>query len=259
LYGPFEVGAGNIQSVSVEVLSSELENTEDGPTGGDVSVIVKGQADLVVFRRNYPTLVGMTRKIYPVPVTVPGMATLLLILSDVEPTQPGDGVTGQYFCFDQQGLFVAVTGIIPSECNWGTTGLPIMKGGLHDMEDCFVESWQWEDHVGVVYKYPLILSGMWEECSPRPSRVEFRVNTDIETARNVRKGLWPKGSAVDLYQRAKQDTAIRKTILVTGDSEIQFLGATCNDGWWLNVVIDGQEGFVTGLESFRRLGLQPYD
>lgn len=254
--GPFKLGPGQGQTVTVEVRTFEFRKPIlESPTT-DFALIVRDPDGEVLYRRNYPAG-DFEMRIVPAAVDLPGNRKALLVMRDFLPSAPGTGVVGQLFGFNRQGQFVPFTETMaPSHDDADPKWFPIQATASGRSPPAYVEIEEWTGNFTVVRYYPIDPEGVLSDRSSDAHSDQYPVRVDEKEARRWRKENYPKDNAISLHE-APRPAARHHRVPVPADARVEFLNAT-QDGsqWWLRVKINGQEGYVTGEEDFNRLGLR---
>ena len=262
--GPFMVGMGKNHRLSVNIESITRQGSFNNQIKCDVGLLIKDQDGIEVYRDQYTPEHDEDELSYGVDaVEVPKIGTALLISRNILPSAPGTGSSYRLFHFNPENEFVPISGLIAPYCNKiNSDCFEIVEYGDRSIPS--IRSEKWTTFLHIVYHYPIDPNGIQTDKAVPIVNKNVPVEVDIEetvTGReNYAKWYPDKGNRITLYSKMDLNDLKTESVSVSPESEIQYLDATPYNHkkdtcYWLHIIIDGKEGYVTGLEDFMKLGL----
>lgn len=267
--GPFTVGMGKNHILTVYIESITGQNNLNNQVNCDRKLFIKDQDGNEVYRDQYTPRYNNEGEglSYVVSVVdIPKIGAALLINKEYTPSAPGTGSSYRLFHFNSKSEFVPISGIIsPYRSKINADCFEIVEFGSIKIPS--IKSKNWTTSFYVVYHYPINPDGI-QSVKPVPIidknvPVEVDIEYTVQARENNEKWYPERVNEITLYSKMDLHDHEKIKVSVSPESEIQFLDATPftyttntkRDRYWLHIIIDGKEGYVTGLEDFMKLGL----
>lgn len=230
----------------------------------DCSFSFLDSAGNVLYRINYPSLEGTGRKlIRPAQLVIPFGRPVILVTQVDDPSGPGPELTGQLFDMDQFDNIIPITDIMSSsdvkhpEVSAFRPVLVRYDCSITDSlrsYDPFAVPWietkSWTGNFSVfifnrIRRYGQLFFGRFPEN---------RVEIDTVSATRQRRRAGTENASIRIYFKPERIQSNSRSVRLRSSSSIRFLSAVSRGSWWLHVIVDGTEGYVTHPD-FSKLGL----
>jgi len=175
----------------------------------------------------------------------------LIIYSEYSPSTAAYGVAAKILGIATNGKLMVLTRVF--------NGTSSFKPVIIDSVLC-IEVEQWNGNFGHLSYYVVHKDGKYlEDEKPYPIK-QIPVQISEDGAKEYRKRFNNEIEYLTLFLKPKSDVKEFKLIVVTKNTTVQFIDASIVDyEWWLHIVVDKQEGYITGYKEFQKVGLPSAD
>jgi hypothetical protein len=254
--GPYHIGSPTTQKIFVDVIFDNSPNSSPKTIWG-FSIVSENGVVLYYEELEYYYFSGAAE--IPLPNKKGALLHLVFIFMNAVECS---GERSIFYCFRQDGSFGPVTGNVAT-CDSGHNTEIIDYKMKEESRYCYV-GYQDSGNFNVVFYFPVNLNGV-KDTDEHPEFIQMEEHpVSIDEAKAAKKR---QEGIVHLYKAAllKGETKVLK---IRRDSKVKFLGAKYitpedaskinnpNVGWWLHVIIDGEEGYIYNRKELIILGLE---
>ena len=250
--GPYVLGH-NDQTVFAYIKRAYLPKSWHGRSPSDFSLVVKNKQGQEFYSKSFDYDGSDATKYEIDSINLLTQGKGLLILADDIPRMASEGIDGKILGIDKDGKVGELTRWIESTSSF----IPIViKSTL-----C-IEVEEWNGYFSVLKYYVVHTNGKYDE-NEKPFPVEITpIRIDTNFAKICRKRYISENNdiSIRLFSKPIRDTNSSKLIGITDNTSIQFIDAKeVNNEYWLHIIVNDQEGYISGDDNFRKVGLPEGD
>jgi hypothetical protein len=268
-FGPFALlrASGDTMKVFVDVGHVHRDSMEYKEwLESDYSYTFTDSRGKILYRVNQSWVLGSTTEIIvPAQMTVPLVGPLVLVMDESLPSAPGTGLTATPFGLDPFDNIVPYSSpLAPHDDRIDPSSFrPVLLKGSDYFTDADYSSSNWgtpaieTDYWTGSFMVSKLEPVWWKHGSHlmlSQNRYHVKIDTTDVAGRRIFYRQDNVDTVVALYSKPDTWQPTIRHLAISPRSSIRFLDARQTQRWWLHVIIDGVEGYVSDPD-FEKLGL----
>jgi len=260
-HGPYFLGRQKRTKVWVHVGRIRFHSPRIQWPESDLFYSITDSTSNVLLRRNFPADGDFEMSFGFSQEEIPRIGGVLVCARSVVPSAPGSGVDYQILGLSEVGQIVSLTGVIETESFkivfLNTSKGPIPVDPSDSLARPFVESEVWTGYFLALFYHSIFPGGITYDDAGGPFNFErIPVHIDATDARRYRERHKQTTNTIRLFPSPDADQSTAQVVHVLPQSSVRFLDAAYRGGWWLHIIVDGREGFISA-DDFVTIGLPP--
>jgi len=260
--GPFTIGNATQMTVYVKITRVHLASANGGWLDSDVSFVVVDTLGRTLFVKRDSADGDHDSRFRCHQINIPTVGAVLVWQLESVPSAPGSGEYTQLLGLNGRRQVMRLSGVLPKSVykvvflDAHETDEPRFLDSTVSGAKPYIQIHDWNGYFDVPCFYRIYPNGIAAGNISHPREFyRVRVSIDPKAALKARQRSEEKNVEIQLCKQPRGYGMECGFVTVKVNSTIEFSYAIKLEQWWLEVVLDGQKGFVAEPD-FEKLGLQ---